>query len=640
MFLRAKTQASATSVNEGDLVYFYVVPPDAKTIVPGARIPFTISGTRLDPSRDITVESHSIFKVYRPDGAEIPGIFGGYVILDDQGKATIAVRVLADGLTESNESLNVEVGNLLQYGLPSEWAPSSTSIPINDTSTGWSNAQPTFSLSHKGASAGSTIDEGETAIIDLITKEVAPGTTVPYKIFGSDSTTGRNLNASDIGRSAYNTVGPGEQPVFYGSVVVGNDGRATIDIPIIADRLAEGDERLTVDLSNVSVGVWILIKDTSTPNTTNDVTYSLNHRGMSAGSTINEGEVASINLITTNVAPGTAVPYQITGRGLTAADIGISAFNISNSGGQPFSGTVVVDNDGKATIFISVISDNLTEGSEDLTVAVSNVSVGITINDTSLSPLTFFDSAVSNDSKVKISRIDDVTRIEGNQENNTLVGTEAIDKLSGGGGSDRFYSSKGNDAVDGGDGMDAVTFKGKSSDFRVQKAGFNWIVRDTRSDSSINQGEDILTAIERIGFEDKVLALDIDGVAGKAYRVYKAAFARDPIVGDQAGLGFWINSIDKGMDMVEVAARFIDSPEFRKLYGQNPSNAEFLTKVYTNVLGRTPDQGGYAWWLNQLNTNPEKTRQKVLADFAEIQENKESVVSLIGNGIQYIEFLS
>ena len=284
---------------------------------------------------------------------------------------------------------------------------------------------------------------------------------------------------------------------------------------------------------------------------------------------------------------------------------------------------MVVDNDGKATIFIPVISDNLTEGSEDLTVAVSNVSVGITINDTSLSPLTFFDSAVSNDSKVKISRIDDVTRIEGNQENNTLVGTEAIDKLSGGGGSDRFYSSKGNDAVDGGDGMDAVNFKGKSSDFRVQKAGLNWIVRDTRSDSSINQGEDILTAIERIGFEDKVLALDIDGAAGKAYRVYKAAFARDPMAGDQAGLGFWINSIDKGMDMVEVAARFIDSPEFRKLYGQNPSNAEFLTKVYTNVLGRTPDQGGYDWWLNQLNTNPEKTRQKVLADFAEIQENKE-----------------
>jgi hypothetical protein len=93
------------------------------------------------------------------------------------------------------------------------------------------------------------------------------------------------------------------------------------------------------------------------------------------------------------------------------------------------------------------------------------------------------------------------------------------------------------------------------------------------------------------------------------------------------------------MDMVEVAARFIDSNEFRSLYGQNPTNAEFLTKVYTNVLGRTPDQGGYDWWLNELNTNPAKTRQKVLADFSESAENKDSVVTLIGNGIQYSEFV-
>jgi serralysin len=76
------------------------------------------------------------------------------------------------------------------------------------------------------------------------------------------------------------------------------------------------------------------------------------------------------------------------------------------------------------------------------------------------------------------------------------------------------------------------------------------------------------------------------------------------------------------------------------LYGQSPTNAEFLTKVYTNVLGRTPDQGGYDWWLNQLNTNPEKTRQKVLADFSESQENKDSVAALIGAGIQFVEFTS
>jgi hypothetical protein len=136
------------------------------------------------------------------------------------------------------------------------------------------------------------------------------------------------------------------------------------------------------------------------------------------------------------------------------------------------------------------------------------------------------------------------------------------------------------------------------------------------------------------------MAFDITGNAGKAYRVYKAAFARDPQSGDMSGLGFWISRVDNGMDMVEVASRFIDSPEFRTLYGQNPSNADFLTKVYTNVLGRTPDQGGYNWWLNELNTNPSKTKSKVLADFAESGENQAGVASLIGNGIQYTEFVT
>jgi hypothetical protein len=144
-----------------------------------------------------------------------------------------------------------------------------------------------------------------------------------------------------------------------------------------------------------------------------------------------------------------------------------------------------------------------------------------------------------------------------------------------------------------------------------------------------------LQKIERLQFKDQSIALDTDGVAGQGYRIYKAAFDRIP---DSGGLGYWIAQMDKGMNVTEVAARFIDPPEFRSLYGQNPSNAEFLAKVYTNVLGRTPDQGGYDWWLNELNTNPDKTRQKVLADFSESQENKDSVAALIGNGIQYVEF--
>jgi hypothetical protein len=93
--------------------------------------------------------------------------------------------------------------------------------------------------------------------------------------------------------------------------------------------------------------------------------------------------------------------------------------------------------------------------------------------------------------------------------------------------------------------------------------------------------------------------------------------------------------MDKGMSVVEVASRFIDSAEFKDLYGQTPSNTEFLTKVYSNVLDRTPDATGIDWWVNEMKTNPTKTWQKVLADFAESSENQSGVANLIGNGITY-----
>lgn len=149
---------------------------------------------------------------------------------------------------------------------------------------------------------------------------------------------------------------------------------------------------------------------------------------------------------------------------------------------------------------------------------------------------------------------------------------------------------------------------------------------------------DRLMGVERIKFTDKSIAFDVDGNAGKIYRIYKAAFGRDPTQGDLTGLGYWISQIDKGMNLFEVSARFIDSSEFNRIYGVNSSNSEFLSKLYTNVLGRNPDQTGFGWWLDQMNTNPDKTRRKVLADFSESPENKQSVASLIGNGIPYVEF--
>lgn len=216
-----------------------------------------------------------------------------------------------------------------------------------------------------------------------------------------------------------------------------------------------------------------------------------------------------------------------------------------------------------------------------------------------------------------------------------VVGSVYDDVLIGSAGANWFTPGEGNDQIDGGDGIDTVVIDGPLKNFDISISDFSRLLLVTARDGV--SGVDALANVERVRFSDQALAFDFGGSAGQAYRVYKAAFNRTP---DPSGLGYWIKQVDVGMGMAEVAARFIDSPEFRALYGQNPSNADFLSKVYSNVLGRAPDQAGYAWWLNQLNTNPEKTRHKVLADFSESQENKDSVATLVGNGIQFVEFMN
>ncbi|UTY59850.1 DUF4214 domain-containing protein [Massilia sp. erpn] len=139
----------------------------------------------------------------------------------------------------------------------------------------------------------------------------------------------------------------------------------------------------------------------------------------------------------------------------------------------------------------------------------------------------------------------------------------------------------------------------------------------------------------RLRFADATIALDINGNAGDTYRLYQAAFNRKP---DAGGLGFWIAQADRGTSMTDIAASFITSQEFINLYGANPSNATFLNALYNNVLHRAPDQGGYNFWLTQLNNGA--SRAAVLASFASSQENRDGVAASLTHGITYTVYAS
>jgi hypothetical protein len=75
-----------------------------------------------------------------------------------------------------------------------------------------------------------------------------------------------------------------------------------------------------------------------------------------------------------------------------------------------------------------------------------------------------------------------------------------------------------------------------------------------------------------------------------------------------------------GMSLGSISDGFAASQEFQQRYG-TLSNEQFVTLVYQNVLGRSPDPGGYAYWVGQLSSGA-MTRGQVIVGFSESEEYK------------------
>ncbi|MFZ6741852.1 DUF4214 domain-containing protein [Undibacterium sp. JH2W] len=208
------------------------------------------------------------------------------------------------------------------------------------------------------------------------------------------------------------------------------------------------------------------------------------------------------------------------------------------------------------------------------------------------------------------------------------IGGAGDDRLIGNTLNNTFTGNGGNDAIDGGLGLDTANYSGLHGDYTITASGITAVVN---AKTGI-EGTDTLVSVERLHFSDENIALDISGTAGQAYRLYQAAFDRKP---DLKGLGYWINDMDHGSSLTTVAAGFMLSPEFQKIYGSAPSNTTLINNFYQNVLHRTPDKAGFDYWLDQLNTH-KITAAGALASFCESAENQALVIGSIQNGIEYL----
>ena len=249
----------------------------------------------------------------------------------------------------------------------------------------------------------------------------------------------------------------------------------------------------------------------------------------------------------------------------------------------------------------------------------------------------------------------------GSDADDTLKGDAGDDQLSAGRGKDRLQGGAGSDSLDGGDGIDTAIFEKARSAYKTEKLSQDGITIWKVTDLATGDVDE-LRHIEKIEFAKASVAgyqnlvqtevnLDVTGTPAVTYRLYRAAFARDP---DLGGLGYWVSELQQYLNpnlspeqnpyLLDVAKTFVESPEFKAKYGADVDNATYIRNLYKNALGRDPlipdpvtgkTDAGYTYWVGVLDAKA-ASRSDLFVYFSESTENKAAVAPIIATGVEYV----
>jgi hypothetical protein len=142
-----------------------------------------------------------------------------------------------------------------------------------------------------------------------------------------------------------------------------------------------------------------------------------------------------------------------------------------------------------------------------------------------------------------------------------------------------------------------------------------------------------LQDVERLHFAGGgFVALDLQGHAGQAYRLLEAVLQQAP---SKSSVGAWMAKLDQGLALEAMAAQLLsDSEGLLSLQAAQNQPQQFVQALYQQILGRSPDEEGFNWWLRMLEDRAYAAPSLLIA-FTESLENQIEALALIGSGIAY-----
>jgi serralysin len=190
--------------------------------------------------------------------------------------------------------------------------------------------------------------------------------------------------------------------------------------------------------------------------------------------------------------------------------------------------------------------------------------------------------------------------------------------VNGGDGPDSLVGTSGNDTVNGGAGPDTYALSGTRSQYVLSNTGHGYQVQDTHSG---RDGTETIAAVEMLIFSDSTVDLTMVQKAAALgandlktlEELYVGFFNRVP---EAAGLRHWMGQVESGAKLRDVADQFYSAGVLFGVFSEDMTEAEFITVIYANVLGRTgataPNSQEIGYWQEWLHTRTNSKGAMVL----------------------------
>lgn len=204
------------------------------------------------------------------------------------------------------------------------------------------------------------------------------------------------------------------------------------------------------------------------------------------------------------------------------------------------------------------------------------------------------------------------------------IGTPADDTITGNAANNIIRGGLGDDILSGGDGIDIAVFTGSRLVYSISNDQGTLTINGT-------DGNDRLSSIERLHFDDTKLAFDLDGNAGFTARLL-GAIAGPDAVNNKEYVGIGINALDSGTSNADLMQLALDT-----VLGSNFTNEAVVNLLFNNLAGSPPSSADSATFVDLLDNGTYTPVSLGLAAAEhELNTNNIGLVGLASNGLEYV----